>query len=74
MKHTGNQVFWRAARRVGIFLIGIELAAALIIPGLSWGAFSGTATPSSGMAVSDATMPAPSSVSAQGTCTYGTWV
>ena len=35
MKHTGNQVFWRAARRVGIFLIGIELAAALIIPGLS---------------------------------------
>ena len=62
MKHTGNQVFWRAARRVGIFLIGIELAAALIIPGLSWGAFSGTATPSSGMTVSDATMPAPSGV------------
>ena len=69
MRHTGNQVFWRAARRVGIFLIGIELAAALIIPGLSWGAFSGTATPARSISYATATMPTATSLSVTG----GVW-
>ena len=61
-----------AIRRVAIFLAAMELLTALATSSVSYAAFSSPAAAQAGT-LTTATMPAPSSVSAQGTCTYGTW-
>ena len=62
----------RAIRSVAIFLAAMELLTALATSSVSYAAFSSPAAAQAGT-LTTATMPAPSSVSAQGTCTYGTW-